>query len=375
MPSWNPFKKEKQQQQPEDEQYAPPPGPPPAIRNSTTNPQDMATAPPPPPHPYIDYSNRPPPPPQSEAPSSDPPPYHDWTIVPDTALLPPPPPLNNDSSPTANASAESGEAAFRWCNANPLYAPHPSGLPETQLSALVRGHIPLALPPPPSYRGEALPHSTRPGAYRCRTASGCGDACLWTALPLYAARAHNPLLTRRPKTIYFEIRVNGVGGMPGSRPASLDEADAGIAVGFVAQPYPAWRLPGWQRGSLGVHGDDGRRYVNDTFGGVDFTTAFAQGDTVGLGMTFRAPTRDPPPGYGQPQQQQQMQLDVEVFFTRNGKRAGGWDLHEELDERAIGGVVGLEGDFDLCGAVGVFGGVDLEVFFNQADWMYRPEHV
>ncbi|OJD35848.1 spry domain-containing protein [Diplodia corticola] len=422
MPHWNPFKKEKQQ--PQEDQYEPPPGPPPSYvqQHQTPGyvppPSGSGYIPPPGPppshnpnNPFVDYTKKsdqphadpshqpepayystyqrlPQPPlptpgaPASSSPSAaEPPPYHDWTVVPDTALLPPPPPMNNDFSPTANASAEAGAAAFEWCNANPLRAP--LALSPAQLSALAFGRVTFVPFDRQTYKGELLPHDASPGRYRGRTASGCGDACLWTALPLYSAAAHSPSVTAnagRPKTVYFELRVAGVGGMPGagnSKNTSLEEADAGIALGFVAQPYPAWRLPGWQRGSLGVHGDDGRRYVNDTFGGVDFTTAFAQGDTVGLGMTFGLPRNGPPPQYGQQQQQQRRpgKCDVQVFFTRNGKRAGGWDLHEELDERAIGGVEGLEGDFDVHGAVGVFGGVEFAVFFNQADWMYRPEHV
>ena len=30
--------------------------------------------------------------------------------------------------------------------------------------------------------------------------------------------------------------------------SSLREADAGIAIGFVAPPYPTLHLPGWERG-------------------------------------------------------------------------------------------------------------------------------
>ena len=37
---------------------------------------------------------------------------------------------------------------------------------------------------------------------------------------------------------------------------------------------------------MGVHGDDGRRFVNDTWGGKDFTTKFVEGETVGIGMEF-----------------------------------------------------------------------------------------
>lgn len=181
---------------------------------------------------------------------------------------------------------------------------------------------------------------------------------------MYSALVDTPLRTQQPETIYFELRVTGIGR--GGH--SLEEADAGIAVGFIAPPYPTFRLPGWQRGSLGVHGDDGRKYVNDTWGGVDFTTAFAPGDTVGIGMTFTVPRN--PPSYEAGQQGKLM--DVEVFFTRNGKKEGGWDGNEELDARSEGGTMGVRGDFDLFPAIGVFGGVSFEVFFHPSQWLYRP---
>jgi hypothetical protein len=66
----------------------------------------------------------------------------------------------------------------------------------------------------------------------------------------------------------------------------MGRGENGIAIGYCAKPYPSWRLPGWERASLGVHGDDGRRFVNDTWGGKDFTTKFIEGETVGIGMEF-----------------------------------------------------------------------------------------
>lgn len=63
--------------------------------------------------------------------------------------------------------------------------------------------------------------------------------------------------------------------------------DTAVAVGFVGCPYPGFRLPGWNRGSLGVHSDDGRRYCNDSYGGKDFTMPFREGEVVGIGMCFR----------------------------------------------------------------------------------------
>merc|ERR1712072_1606295 len=141
---------------------------------------------------------------------------------------------------------------------------------------------------------------------------------------------------------------------------------------LLPPPDPSWRLPGWHRGSLGVHGDDGRRYVDNSYGGRDFTSAFRKGDVVGLGLRiFPLP----------PQTQRQgakggVKRTVEVFFTLNGKLDGtgkGWNLHEERDqEEDTGDVRGLEGDHDILAAVGVFGKVELEVRCRREDWAFKP---
>lgn len=39
-----------------------------------------------------------------------------------------------------------------------------------------------------------------------------------------------------------------------------------------------------------MHGDDGRRFINDTWGGKDFTNGFLEGETVGIGMEFNVPS-------------------------------------------------------------------------------------
>lgn len=380
-PSYRPQRPEPQG----EEQYAPPPGPPPSQRGA-----HITFAPPARPEPSSNYAppSGPPPsyamqsqslaydyaPPQGPPPSRDdkssklpseksstaePPPYHDWTVIPDTSLLPPPPSIGYDHSPTANASRSEGDAAYAWCRANPLWAPRP--LAPLQAAAVQRGE--LTLMRPAEFAGDLVPIRQRPGTWRARSRPGCRDACLQSSLPLYPALADAPWRTGAPKTIYFELQILGFGD-DGGRNSLLrprqEEADAGVAVGFIAPPYPTFRLPGWQRGSLGVHGDDGRRYVNDTFGGTDFTTAFKAGQTVGIGMSFGVP------------KVQQGGMDVEVFFTRDGRREGGWDLHEELDARVEGGVEGLEGLHDIFAAVGVFGAAEFEVRFNPRDWMYRP---
>ncbi|KAF2839437.1 hypothetical protein M501DRAFT_1011269 [Patellaria atrata CBS 101060] len=362
------------------EEYPPPAGPPPGYgphisfaprpgRNSSS--YDPLPGPPPSFNPQRgnnDETYAPPqgPPPSKKQSSSDaePPPYHDWTVIPDTALLPPPPSMSYDESFAGNANRSDSDKADIWCERFPMYPPF--NFSPAQLDAIRSGQIILVKPP--EYTGDLLPTKIA-GVWKCRTWAKCKDACLLTALPLYSALAQSPLRTGRPKTIYYELKIIGVGRQGGH--TTFEEADASISIGFAAPPYPSWRAPGWQRASLGVHGDDGRRFVNDPWGGLDFTDAFNSGDTVGLGITYSLPKN--PPAYGN--QAPPRLLDAEVFFTRNGKKNGGWDLHEQLDEKIIGGVRGLEGDYDIVGAVGVFGGVDFEVIFQPGQWMYQPEHI
>lgn len=345
-PFFQPPPESKQHSISSTDNFQPPPGPPPGHGASSSS--EYA----PPPGPPPGYPQQPPP-------SWEPPPYHDWTVIPDNSLLPPPPSLGYETSPTANASGDEGGRAYQWSLAHPLWQPQ-NVTPQAH-AAIQEGK--LALLKPPTYSGDLLPQK-QPGHWKCKTHRKCKDSSLLTNLPMYSVQWDSPLRTQGKKTIYFEIKVTGI-GRGGS---SLEEADAGIAIGFIAPPYPTFRLPGWQRGSLGVHGDDGRKYVNDTYGGSDFTTAFKPGEVLGIGMTFSPPKS--PPSYDQSQQGKV--LDIDVFFTRDGVKNGGWDGNEELDERSEGGTVGLRGECDLFPAIGVFGGVDFEVFFSPENWLFNP---
>ncbi|KOS18395.1 Protein ssh4 [Escovopsis weberi] len=267
-----------------------------------------------------------PPPEQHHAPA------HDWqTAVPDTSLFPPPPALFSgfDASPANNATAEEAEAGEAWCARYPLLPP--AALPAAALAAL-RAHD-IAPVPPAGFPGRAT--QLRPGRWSVRTGPGTRDACILGYPPLYSAREH----AGAPRTVYYEVRVRA-------------GSSANVALGFAALPYPSFRLPGWHRGSLAVHGDDGHRYVNDRWGGRAFTRPFAAGATYGVGVVLGAG------GAGS------------VFFTRDGRREGGWDMHEETDAERDLGVFGLEGRHDLSCAIGCFEDVDLEVVFDPAGWMY-----
>lgn len=329
-----------------------------SISSSNSNMADKVFAPPPGPPPHHTPQSGP-----SSAPGfmeedkGNPPPYHDWeTAVPDTTTFPPPPIPGYLYSNTGNASSDDAERAHNFCNSMPLWRPVK---PSAAVYNCVQNYD-LRPVRPAEFNGNLTVISN--GRWKGSTKDRNGDCVLLTSLPLYFPVEDSPLITKRSKTIYFEVKLLGLRAGPGTGSGDA----SGFAIGFAAQPYPTWRSPGWERGSVGVFSDDGCRFVNDSWGGKEFTTAFDVGETVGLGMTFSLPDDDSvqaaAPGA--------RTLKVDIFFTRNGQKTGGWDLHEEVDEEA-GSIEGLEGDFDLYGAVGLFGGVDFEVCFDPAGWLWR----
>jgi hypothetical protein len=205
----------------------------------------------------------------------------------------------------------------------------------------------------------------RSGVWAGKTKASCPDSCITSSIPLYSVIAHSPLNTGSSKTIYYEVRVN-----------KRNRREISLAMGFAAPPYPTFRLPGWHRGCLAVHGDDGSKYINDRWGGKDFTTPFQAGETLGIGMTLSKRDQNAPPAYSDgPTPAQTMAttpINVEIFFTRDGRKTGGWNLHEEGDAEQDLPVTGLEGLNDLFAAVGTFENVDFEIVFNEGEWLYHP---
>ena len=308
----------------------------------------------------------------SKQPFDDPPPYSDYSAPseppPSQAPpdYPPPPGLSHDFSTGANASKDEAVQAANWCAAYPLMPPF--RLNPDQLNAIhTQYHTVLT---PPNFHGSIDLQGDILRIWRITTNPGCKDTLFQTALPEYSALADSPLVTERPRKIYFEVKILSLGPRldksKKSRFGSLvgkhaANEESGVAIGYFAPPYPPFRLPGWQRGSLGVHSDDGRRYVGNTDGGVDFTTPFIAGETVGIGMIFRLASAYSEAG---------PKLDVEVFFTRNGRKVGGWDLNRDTDakDERTGG---LQGDLDLFPAVGIFGPAEVEVNYAQGNWLYQ----
>ncbi|KAF4556107.1 Hypothetical protein D9617_1g079820 [Elsinoe fawcettii] len=326
----------------EKPQYAPPAGPPPSQSQNATS--------------YAPPSG--PPPSRSNNPF-DPPPYDPWLSVPDNSSLPPPPSISHETSPTSNAPQVLADSARAWTAHHALYAPRT--FPPEVLTQIAQGDLGTPFPPP-DVRGKIS--SSRRGNWTFASdRKGTGmDAIFLSPRPLYAARHHDPRLTGRKHTIYFELKITKLDDSSGPD----GEIGSAVAIGFVAPPYPAWRLPGWERASLGVHSDDGRRYINNNRGGIDFTTNFGQGETVGVGMVFEDARGGHVGGV-------QGRNNVRVFFTSEGRMVGGWDLWEERDaDEEEGDPEGLGGERDLCAAVGMFGRVEVEWRGLREEWLYRP---
>ncbi|RDW72964.1 putative spry-containing protein [Coleophoma cylindrospora] len=328
------------------ETYAPPSGPPPSHQNEGYAPPPG----PPPSHHTEDYAPPPGPPPSKGEP------YHDWqTAVPDTSLLPPPPSLGNQQSRTNNATEQEAEQGEAWCQQNPMLGPTSLGYEAMQ--ALNSGNIGVIRPRP--YVGDL--ERLRAGIWKGKTKSKSPDSCIVSTLPLYSVQAHSPIQTRASKTSYYEVKIS-----------KHNRSEVSLALGFTAPPYPTFRLPGWHRGCLAVHGDDGSKYINDRWGGKDFTSPFKPGQTIGIGMTFTARNTNAPPAYGGAQTTATTPIDVEIFLTKDGRRDGSWNLHEEGDAVEDLPVTGLEGMHDLYAAIGTFESVDFEIVFDEREWMYHP---
>lgn len=74
--------------------------------------------------------------------------------------------------------------------------------------------------------------------------------------------------SRREPLYYFEVRVRSTG------------REGFIGVGLAASGVRADRLPGWEPGSVGYHGDDGRVFVGGARGNA-YGPTYAAGDVVG----------------------------------------------------------------------------------------------
>ncbi|KAK7934781.1 hypothetical protein PG985_000276 [Apiospora marii] len=330
--------------------FAPPPGPPPARRNDDFTPppgppprQDFAPPSGPPPSKghggFGDFAPPPGPPPPAQSGKK-----HAWEeAVPDTSELPPPPPFfaAHDFSPTNNATEAEAEAGEAFCHSNPMLAPE--ALDPANAQAQQQSNFRLLWM---NDKVQIAPVAL--GVWKGFSKDGTTDTSIISWPPMYSVSSHGPWATGRTKVIYYEVNFS-----------KDSRQEISMALGFTVPPYPGFRLPGWHRGSLAVHGDDGHKYINDRWGGKDFVQPFKRGETVGIGMRF-VPTG----GDG---------VSVKIFLTRDGVHQSQWewDLYEETDMEQDGAVKGLDGFRDLCAAVGVFEKVHFEIVFAPWRWKWQ----
>ncbi|EWC45385.1 hypothetical protein DRE_00784 [Drechslerella stenobrocha 248] len=251
----------------------------------------------------------------------------------------PPPALPVRSQMTSqglNASEDDADAGHDYCSQYAVYPP--SFQQPENLERIQRGEIGLFQPANFSGHLEAVPRTR----FKVHTHKDTPDTTLLSGLPLFCRNHHYPR-EKGYKTIYYEIKIKKIS----------DESS--LAIGFVNVPTPPFRLPGWHRGALAVHSDDGNRYINDPYGGRKFVDPFKNDETIGLGIRFRMGM-------------------VQAFLTRDGREVGKWMVNEDTDledtsrENGGGSVVGLLGDNDLYAAVGVFGKTEFEVEFGYSEW-------
>ncbi|KJA17175.1 hypothetical protein HYPSUDRAFT_46700 [Hypholoma sublateritium FD-334 SS-4] len=174
-----------------------------------------------------------------------------------------------------------------------------------------------------------------PGVVAIHTTAACKDVCLLSDLPIISGLYD----IQGKHGIYYELLILKMDGI--------------LAVGTACRPYPAWRLPGWNRLSTGLHLDDFRKFFEDPDGGRDYTDAINHidsGDTIGCGYEFQTGT---------------------IFYTYNGVRLA----------PAFTGIYMPRQNQDVYAAVGVEGCCDFQVNFGGElfrwkegnEWAWRVE--
>lgn len=175
------------------------------------------------------------------------------------------------------------------------------------------------------------------GVTKVVTDTKCKDVCIFSSLPIMAGLYD----TQGKQGVYYEVVIREMKGI--------------IAIGSACLPYPEWRLPGWNRLSVGLHLDDFRKFFEDPDGGRDYEThgllnAISPGDSIGFGYEFAS---------------------TSVFFTYNGVRL----------PNAFSGVYVPRANYDVYAAIGVEGKNDFDVNFGTDlfrwkegnEWAWRVE--
>ncbi|KAI7894478.1 concanavalin A-like lectin/glucanase domain-containing protein [Mucor mucedo] len=104
-----------------------------------------------------------------------------------------------------------------------------------------------------------------------------GENCVQTNLPL----------PRNQDVYYWEAKMYD---MPESTV---------VSVGVATKPFPSWRLPGWNRYSIGYFSNNGTKCFSTPFNSKPYGMPYKHGDVIGVGYKHRTGT---------------------IFFTKNGRK-------------------------------------------------------
>lgn len=150
------------------------------------------------------------------------------------------------------------------------------------------------------------------------------------------AQARSPL---DPTYHYFELEIVDPG------------ENCYIAIGLARRDYPKHRHPGWNKGSIAYHADDGKLFVGSGVG-EQFGPRCHKGDRMGCGILFPRDYRaDVDSGGSAPSSPEEMddlidvqdyvdtdsddgeiwdkqtsETNIQVFFTRNGRTIGSREM-------------------------------------------------
>ncbi|RCH93940.1 Protein ssh4 [Rhizopus stolonifer] len=144
-----------------------------------------------------------------------------------------------------------------------------------------------------------------------------GEGCVQTNLPL----------PRNQEVYYWEAKMF-------EKPMTTI-----VSVGVATKPYPSWRLPGWNKHSIGYFSDTGNKHFSNPFVGRPYGCAYEEGDVIGVGYRHRTGT---------------------IFFTRNGRK---------LDEACFG----LR--YNLFPTIGANGPCQIHVNLGQMGFVFVEANV
>ncbi|KAK9896112.1 SPRY-domain-containing protein [Cystobasidium minutum MCA 4210] len=123
--------------------------------------------------------------------------------------------------------------------------------------------------------------------------------------------------------------------------------ETNVAVGLTTKPYPSFRMPGWNRYSVGYHSADGFKSHNYPFTAQSYGPPLAEGDVLGVGYRPRTGA---------------------VFFTRNGKKLE--DAYIGLTKHNLFPTVAADGAATIHVNLGQAGFVFIEA--NVKKWGLAP---